>query len=259
MVIGHIPLCGDQDDQKEWHWMKAVQESKHCGETVEFKLDELKAFLLNTDIIMRNSFTVPCDFWVIKALVRNQQVCPAAVKSLTLCNSKRANKEKGDTARRACDSEQGIHSSDLSDAVLTTFLAKRQSVLSTNWACVSGGEIKRLQLPTETSSPGPAVQHKSKAAARWRLGAAQSLSSHHYLFGKHVLTYQIRFNSLLMVLGVATDPTACGEASSLMGQTMFQLHTLSMGFTSTDACNLPEPRVLHTWTCCHTVMQAPLL
>lgn len=136
---------------------------------------------------MRNSFTVPCNLRVIEALVRNDPVWPAAGKSLPLCNSKKANKEKRDTAMRACDSEHGIHSSDLSDAVLTTFLAKRQSVLSTNWARVSEGEIKRLQLPTETSSPGPAVQHKSKAAARWRLGAAQSLSTHHYLFGKDVL------------------------------------------------------------------------
>lgn len=45
------------------------------------------------------------------------------------------------------------------------FLADSQSVLSINWACVSTGEIKRPQLPTETSSPGPAVRHKSKAPA----------------------------------------------------------------------------------------------
>lgn len=42
------------------------------------------------------------------------------------------------------------------------FLQKSQSVLSANWACVSTAEIKRLQLPTEMSSPGTAVKHKSK-------------------------------------------------------------------------------------------------
>lgn len=92
---------------------------------------------------------------------------------LSVIQSKQT-KEKQDTAAQACDSKRGILSSDLSDGALTTFLAKCQSVLSTNWACVSEGEIKRLQLPTETSSPGPAVKHKSKAAAPRLFGTAET-------------------------------------------------------------------------------------
>lgn len=60
-----------------------------------------------------------------------------------------------------------ITSKEASPAIYLTgswqlFLQKSQSVLSANWACVSTAEIKRLQLPTEMSSPGTAVEHKSK-------------------------------------------------------------------------------------------------
>lgn len=60
-----------------------------------------------------------------------------------------------------------ITSAEASPAIYLTgswqpFLQKSQSVLSANWACVSTAEIKRLQLPTEMSSPGTAVKHKSK-------------------------------------------------------------------------------------------------
>lgn len=85
------------------------------------------------------------------------------MKSLALCNSKQANKEKQLAGARARDSRPGVLPGDLFDRAPDNFLAESQSVLSTNWACVSAGEIKRPQLPTEMSSPGPAVTHKSKA------------------------------------------------------------------------------------------------
>lgn len=103
----------------------------------------------------------------------NRRASPLRSYRLSVIQSKQT-KEKQDTAAQACDSKRGILSSDLSDGALTTFLAKCQSVLSTNWACVSEGEIKRLQLPTETSSPGPAVKHKSKAAAPRLFGAVET-------------------------------------------------------------------------------------
>lgn len=102
-----------------------------------------------------------------------QRASPLQSYWLSVIQSKQT-KEKQDTAAQACDSKRGILSSDLSDGALTTFLAKCQSVLSTNWACVSEGEIKRLQLPTETSSPGPAVKHKSKAAAPRLFGTVET-------------------------------------------------------------------------------------
>lgn len=121
----------------------------------------------NKYIIMEISSSVSCSLIQGNQSTcqkkKNASVCLAAMKSLALCNSKQANKEKQLAGARVRDSRPGVLPGDLFDRAPDNFLAESQSVLSTNWACVSAGEIKRPQLPTEMSSPGPAVTHKSKA------------------------------------------------------------------------------------------------
>lgn len=83
-----------------------------------------------------------------------------------------------------------ITSAEASPAIYLTgswqlFLQKSQSVLSANWACVSTAEIKRLQLPTEMSSPGTAVKHKSKG--RGTQTSRSCTPHHHHLHHLHHL------------------------------------------------------------------------